>query len=37
MNQAQIDAIADAVRCAVRQMGLDRIKAGEFFGMKQAR
>lgn len=35
--EIQAQAVAEAVRKAVMTMGLERIRAGEFFGMKQPR
>ncbi|MBW3243328.1 hypothetical protein KUV57_11625 [Epibacterium sp. DP7N7-1] len=37
LQQEQIDAISAAVRRAIEVMGLERIRSGEFFGMKQKR
>ncbi len=33
----QMQAVAAAVRHAIAALGLERIRAGEFFGMKQGR
>lgn len=35
--ETQAQAVADAVRLAVMSMGLERIRAGEFFGMRQSK
>ena len=35
MQEAQAQAVANAVRQALNSMGLDVLRSGEFFGMKQ--
>lgn len=37
MMAMEESAVANAVRIAVMSMGLEQIRSGEFFGMKQPR